>query len=434
MTLRNTMDTGVSGLIAEGRALAVVGDNVANVNTVGFKESRAIFEDVLGGAVGLGGNPPGFGVRMARSQQIFAQGALNNTDVPTDVALSGDGFFVVNGNVGGVEGNFYTRAGQCTVRKDGVIVNPDNLALQGYAANPLTGTYSSLLSNIVVPTTTISPKATTSYNVVANLDATATTPAAAFSAANPQTTSNFATTMTVYDSLGSPHALTTYFRKTGANTWDYHVLANGSEVTGGVAGTNVEIATGTLSFNATGALQTNTLTAGGTVSFTGGAAAGQAIAFNFGTPVAAGGGATGLDGVTQFGSPSSVGAQNQDGYAPGDLGSLRIDGDGTVSGVYTNGQTLAIGRIAVARFTSNDGLARAGHNLWTQTRESGQPAIGAAGTGGRGSVVAGALEQSNVEISQQFVDLIAHQRAFQADSKTITTADQMLQELMNIGR
>lgn len=429
MTLRNALNTGVSGLITEGRALGVVGDNVANLNTVGFKQSRAIFEDVLGGAVG-GGDAPGFGVRMARTQQIFAQGTLLNTDVPTDVALSGDGFFIVQGSVGGVEGSFYTRAGQTTVRNDGTLVNPQGLSLQGYRANP-DGTFSSLLGPIEVPTTTLPPRATTQLNVTANLDSTAATPAAAFDPLNPGPTSNFSTAMTVHDSLGTPHTVSVYYRRTGANTWEYHALANGGELTGGVAGRNTEIAAGTLAFTPSGALQSNTVTAGGTVNFVGAVPA-QPLAYNFGTPIAAGG--TGLDGITQFGTPSSVGAQSQDGYAPGDLNAVRIDGDGTVNGIFTNGETIAIGRLAVAKFRSNDGLDRAGHNLWTATRDSGEPAVGSAGTGGRGSIVAGSLEQSNVEVTEQFVDLIAHQRAFQANSKTITTADQMLQELMNISR
>lgn len=429
MTLRNALNTGVSGLITEGRALGVVGDNVANLNTVGFKQSRAIFEDVLGGAVG-GGDAPGFGVRMARTQQIFAQGTLLNTDVPTDVALSGDGFFIVQGSVGGVEGSFYTRAGQTTVRNDGTLVNPQGLSLQGYRANP-DGTFSSLLGPIEVPTTTLPPRATTRLDVTANLDSTAATPAAAFDPLNPGPTSNFSTAMTVYDSLGTPHTVSVYYRRTAANTWEYRALANGGELTGGVAGRNTEIAAGTLAFTPTGALQSNTVTAGGTVNFVGAVPA-QPLAYNFGTTIAAGG--TGLDGITQFGSPSSVGAQSQDGFAPGDLNAVRIDGDGTVNGIFTNGETIAIGRLAVAKFRSNDGLDRAGHNLWTETRDSGEPAVGSAGTGGRGSIVAGSLEQSNVEVTEQFVDLIKHQRSFQANSKTITTADQMLQELMNISR
>lgn len=429
MSLRNAMNSGVSGLSAEGSALGVIGDNVANINTVGFKQSRAIFEDVLGGAVGSNGAAGG-GVRMTRAQQIFGQGSLTNTGEPTDVALSGDGFFVVHGALDGVEGTFFTRAGQTTVRNDGTLVNQQGFSMQGYAANP-DGTFGTTLGPITVPTSGIPPRATAQMTIGANLDATATTPTGAWDPANPTTTSNFSTAMTVYDSLGNAHSVNVYFRKTGANTWEYHALANGSEVTGGTAGRASEIAAGTLTFNTAGALQSTATTAGGTVSFNGARPA-QPIAFNFGTPIATGG--TGLNGMTQFGSPSSVTAQRQDGYGPGDLSNVRVDANGTVNGVFTNGQTVAIGKLAVARFRSNDGLGRAGHNVWKETRDSGEAAIGAAGEGGRASLVAGALEQSNVDVTQQFVDLIGHQRAFQANSKTITTADQMLQELMNLNR
>ena len=429
MSLRNAMNAGVSGLSSEARALGVVGDNVANVNTVGFKQSRAIFENVLGGAVGSP-DSPGAGVRIARTQQIFGQGSLLTTGEPTDMAISGDGFFVVEGSVDGVDGTFYTRAGQTTVRNDGTLVNSQGLAVQGYRSNG-DGTFSSTLGAIQIPTTGLPPRATGRMTVGANLDATATTPTAPWDVNNPGTTSNFSTTMTVYDSLGNGHAVNVYFRRTAANTWEYHALANGAEVTGGTAGRNTEIAAGTLTFSSSGALQSQATTSGGTVNFNG-ARPSQALAFNFGTPVATGG--TGLDGITQFGAPSSVGAQSQDGYPVGDLSNLRIDSDGTVNGVFTNGQLVPLGKLAVARFRANDGLGRAGHNLWTATRESGEAALGTPGAGGRGALVAGSLEQSNVDITQQFVALVAHQRSFQANSKTFTTADQMLQEMMNLNR
>jgi flagellar hook protein FlgE len=428
MSILRAMYSGTSGLNAEGQALGVVGDNVANTNTVGFKQSRAIFEDVLGGAVGT--KSPGAGVRMTRAQQIFAQGTLLNTGQATDLALSGDGFFVVHGTVGGITGNFYTRAGQMSLREDGTLVNQQGLPLQGYAALP-NGQFAAGMSSIQVPTGEIPPRATTAFQVQANMDATSQTPALAWDPQNPAATSNFSTSVRVYDSLGNPHQVDVYFRKTGANAWEWHALAAGGEVQGGVQGQNFEFATGSLQFTNTGALNQSTLLSGGTVSFIG-AAPNQAISFDFGTAIANGG--TGLDGITQFGSPSNVSAQKQDGYASGALSGLKVDGDGVVRGIYTNGEQLPVAKLAIAKFRSNDGLGRAGQNLWTQTRESGEPAIGAAGSGGRAAVVSGALEQSNVDIAAQFVNLISHQRAFQANSKTITTADEMLQELMNIKR
>jgi flagellar hook protein FlgE len=427
MSILTAMSTGVSGLDAEGDALGVIGNNLANSNTVGFKESRAIFDNVLGASVGTEG-AVGQGVRMTTAQQVFSEGALTNTGLPTDVALSGDGFFVVNGSVGGQVGNFYTRAGQTSLNSAGTLVNPDGLAYQGYATNP-DGSFSTTLGPIQVNTAALPPKTTTTLSITANLDSTQTPPAAAWDPQNPGPTSNFSTSMQVYDSLGSPHTVNVFFQNTGAGTWDYHVLANGSEVTGGTAGQNDEIATGTLTFNTSGALQSNAVTTPGNVSFVG-AAATQPLTFNFGTPIANGG--TGLDGTTQYGTPSSVSGQSQDGYASGALTGIAIDGSGIVNGSYTNGQTIPVGKLAVAKFASDTGLGQAGQNLWTATPDSGLPAVGAAGVGGRASIVTGSLESSNVDISAQFVDLIAHQASFQADSKTITTADQMLQALMQM--
>jgi flagellar hook protein FlgE len=427
MSIVQALNTGVSGLAAESDTLSIVGDNVANTNTVGFKKSRAIFENVLGGAVG-GDDTVGGGVRLAKTQQIFAQGALLNTGNATDVALQGDGFFVVDGSVNGVNGNFYTRAGQFTVNNDGKLVNPNGLALQGYQAVG-DGTFNSKVGSLQLSTAQLQPRATGTITVSANLDAGATTPLKPWDAQNPAATSNLSTSLTVYDSLGKSHSVDVYFRKQSDGNWDVHALTKGDDLTGGTAGQEQEIGTGALKFDSSGALQDVSWSTPATASFVG-AKPNQAFSFNFGTPTAAGG--TGLDGTTNFGSASSVSAQSQDGYASGDLAGVKINADGVVSGVYSNGQTVAAGKIAIAKFRSNDGLAKAGQNVWTSTRDSGDAALAAAGDGGRAACVAGSLEQSNVDVSEQFVDLISHQRAFQANSKTITTADQMLQELMTI--
>ena len=430
MSILRTMQTGVSGLRAETGALSVVGDNIANLNTVGFKYSRAEFEDVLGAAPGTKMRGGGAGVRMVRSQQIFTQGALTNTGVGTDLGLSGDGFFIVEGQMNGVQGQFYSRAGQMTLRNDGVLINPQGLELQGYGAIP-GGGFESALSSIQVSTAALAPQPTTEMDVVANLDATEQPPAVTpFDPNDPANSSNFSTSMTIFDSLGNPHQTEVYFVNNGPNSWEYHALVDGSEVTPPVAG-NHEWATGTLTFNTNGALDSNTITSGGTIDFTG-ATPGQAVTLDFGTPIAAGG--TGQDGITQYGSPSGVSSQNQDGYSSGDLAGIEISADGVVSGIYTNGESIAAGQIAIAKFQAQQSLGRAGGNTWIKTRDSGEPAIGAAGSSGRGSVVAGTLEQSNVDVAAQFVDMIAHQRAFSANSKTITTADEMYSELVNLKR
>lgn len=422
MSITKAMWTGVSGLGAEGGALGVIGDNIANGNTVGFKASRALFEDVLGGAIG---SNVGGGVRMARAQQIFGQGSIVNTGQATDLAISGDGFFVVKGALGGINGDFYTRAGQFTPDNQGFLVNPQGLKLQGYGVNP-DGTISGKMGDIQLPTTPIPAKATTMFEVQANLDPTATPPALPWDPNNAAATSNFSTPMTVVDSLGASHQVDVFYVKTPAG-WDYHVVADGDEITGGTPGTQVEIGGpgGQLTFDTNGNLTGQTMTSA-SFDFIG-ATAGQNVALNFGTLGT-------MDGITQTSGASTNTNFDSDGYAAGLLTGVKIEPDGTVMGTYDNGEQMALAQVATAKFASNDGLDRAGGNCWVKTRESGDAVVAAAGTGGRGSLVAGALEQSNVDIAEQFVRMISHQRSFQANSKTITTADEMLQEVVNLKR
>jgi flagellar hook protein FlgE len=434
MVLR-AMYTGVSGLRAEGEALGVVGDNIANVNTVGYKRQRVIFQDVLGHSIlaGTASALPGAGVRVGDVQQMFTQGSLSNTGVSTDIALNGEGFFVVNGTVDGISGNFYTRAGQITINKDGNLVNPDGLKVQGYAANPDL-TLQASVSSLKVPTSSLSPQATEEIDVTANLDSSAAVPTNPFDILNVNTTSNPpADSITVYDSLGNARTLDIYFEKTAVNSWSYHVVSDGAQLTGGTPGVLQEVGTGTLDFTDTGALNAMTETLAISVDFADGAAPGQAITLDFGADIANDGG-TGLEGTTQFASKTSVSSHSQDGYASGEFSGVSIDGTGLVQGLYTNGQKLAIGQLAVAKFRSQDGLGRAGAGLWIETRDSGSATLGGAGSGGRASVNAGTLEESNVDLAEEFVGLIQHQRSFSANSKTITTADEMLQELINIKR
>jgi len=432
MSILKTMYTGVSGITAEGEALGVVGDNISNSNTVGFKGQRAIFADMLGHSV-TAGTPtalPGSGVAMSQVEQMFTQGSLSNTGVPTDMALSGDGFFVVGGTVDGVQGQFYTRAGQMKVDGTGNITNLQGMNLQGYKALG-GGKFAASMSGLQVNTAALPPALTKNMTITANLDSNQAVPLLPWDPTTPTTTSNFSTSMKVYDSLGTAHDVDVYMVKTAPNSWDYHAVVDGGQVAGGTPGTNVELGSGTLSFTDTGALNSMTVNTAISANFNG-ATPNQAINIDFGTSIAAGG--TGLTGTTQFQSPSSVSNQTQDGYASGDLAGISVDNTGVVKGTYTNGQKLDIGQLGIAKFRSNEGLGRAGQNLWIATRESGDAAIGTAGSGGRGAVTGGALEQSNVDLATQFVDLIAHQRAFSANSKTITTADEMLQEVVNLKR
>lgn len=442
MSVSKTMNTAVSGLRAQQDAIGIVGDNIANSNTVGFKQSRALFEDVLGNFSGGRTAGAGSGAKMIRAQQIFSQGALKNTGVSNDLALSGDGFFVWSGAVDGFDGEYYSRDGSFLVNNEGVLVNSMGLRLQGYSQANGTG-FGGPIGDISVQPLTLPPKETASVDLVANLDSTSGTFDAAggandFDAANPAATSNFSTSLTVFDSQGNPRSLDVYFVRlndgaappNATNDWEVHVLDGNTDVTTGSPGTPPKV-----SFDSAGKLVSADPVTVAVASWDTGnpnPPKNSLITFNLGDPTGTGG--TGLTGLTQYGSASAVSKQSQDGYAAASLTGLDVTSDGTVNGVYSNSQRLALGQVAVAKFGSNDGLSRAGHNLFGATLDSGQANIGAASTGGRGGVVAGAQEQSNVDIAAQFVDMISYQRAFSANSKTITTADELLVETVNLKR
>lgn len=430
MGLMSSMYTGVSGLESNSTDLTVIGDNIANANTIGFKGSRTAFEDALAQNL-IGGSQVGMGSRVQAIQKLMTQGALLNTGVVTDLAINGPGFFVVRGAHNGTQGQYYTRAGQFTVNQDGYLVNLEGLLVQGYQADA-SGSLTGVLGDLRVGSVSAPPKATTTVALKANLDANAQVPTGAWNAAAPVafdgTTGNynFSTSTTVYDSLGNAIPINVYFRKTATGAWEWHATTDGGNLTGGTAGTSTEIASGTLTFDASGNLtaqtQTSTFNPLGAVNP-------QPLTFDFGTP-----GAPNDVGVTQYGSPSAVSFLGQDGFASGALARISVSADGTLFGTFTNGEKLVLGQVAIADFEAPDQLERIGGNLFAERPDSGPPTIGQASTGGRGSIVAGALEASNVDLASEFVRMISAQRGFQANSKTISTADQLLGELMNLKR
>jgi flagellar hook protein FlgE len=417
MSISSSLFTGASGLDAHGEAINTVGNNIANVSTIGYQASRASFADVLGGD-GPGGTPVGDGVFAGPSQTLFGQGSLQQTGNPLDMAVSGNGFFVVAGQHGSTTGSFYTRDGRFHLDNTGNIVNPQGLALQGYMIDP-SGTMATATSDLDVAGAQSPPTETTHMQIAVNLDSTAQPPAAAFDPANPGTTSNYSTSINVYDSLGNQHRADVYFRTDGAGGWEYHVMVDGGDV-GQTAGTPTEIATGTLSFGTDGKLSVANTTPA-TVAFTG-ADPNQTINFDFGAQ----------PGSTQFAAPFSVNQTNQDGFASGSLTGVAVGSDGTVTGTFSNGQSRPLARVALAGFTSENGLKQIGDQLYQSTTASGNPLIDPAATGGRGSVTGGALEGSNVDIATEMVTLISYQRAYQANAKTVSTADELLQTVDNL--
>jgi flagellar hook protein FlgE len=431
MSILRSLQIGVSGLRSNSDALTVTGDNIANVNTVGFKRSRGVFEDVLGRSVANLDVTQGAGAgsKLAHVEQMWNQGALVTTDSPTDLAISGEGFFVVEGNLQGAQGRYYTRAGQFHVDNAGHLVTPDGMRLQGYTASP-NGTMGSTIGDLLVTPGTVPASATTAVTMAANLDSnSAILPA--FDPTSPKTTSNFSNNVTAYDSLGNAHEITMYYHKNAANSWDWHAMVDGGELTGGVAGTPTEVANGALTFTTDGALDTETTNAS-SWDFVNATPA-QQIAFDFGNSITTDAG-TGLGGTTQFSSPSTTVGLTQNGYAAGSVAGISIGSDGVITGVFSNGQQRALGQVVTADFTNVNGLDRTGQGMWIATQASGEALIGAADTGGRGPVVAGTLEQANVDLGTEFVNLIAYQRGFQANAKVIQTSDDMYGELVNIKR
>jgi flagellar hook protein FlgE len=283
---------------------------------------------------------------------------------------------------------------------------------------------------LIVAPGTVPASPTTSVSISANLDSNETVKPT-FDATNTAGTSNFSNNVTAYDSLGNAHEITVYYHKNASNSWDWHAMADGGELTGGVAGTPTEVASGSVTFTTAGALDTET-TGSSSWDFVDATPA-QAIDFDFGDSITTDGG-TGLGGTTQFASPNATVGLTQNGYAAGSVAGISIGSDGVITGVFSNNQERVLGQVVTANFADVDGLQRAGNNLWIASQQSGEALIGGADTGGRGPIVAGALEQANVDLGTEFVNLIAYQRGFEANSKVITTSDDIYGELVNIKR
>jgi flagellar hook protein FlgE len=415
MSITNSLYIGISGLMAHGDAISVVGDNIANASTVGYKRNRASFSDLLGGE--LGAQRLGGGVRLGGTQTMYDQGAITQTGNNMDLAISGGGMFVVKGNHGGHTGQYYTRDGRFQLDNKGFMVDQHGMRLQGYTIAP-DGTRTTSIGDLALGSKMSPPVPTANSKMNLNLDSNAVTPTLPFDPANPNATSNYATSQTVFDSLGNSHHVDMYFRNNGAGGWEYHAMVDGGELQGGTAGTPTEIGTGTMTFDTSGNLtaQTGSLTA----SFINAAPA-QAIAMDF-------------TGTTSVAGASGINSIDNDGHSAGNLIDVSIGDDGKITGVYDNGDKIAIAQVALANFASEEGLERVGDGMMSATTASGQALVDVAGTGARGSLVAGALEASNVDLGTELVTLIAYQRAFQANAKTVTTADEMLSDVTNLKR
>lgn len=405
----------LSGLNAASTDLRVIGNNVANASTTGFKTSRTEFGDIYATTnLGVAANAVGGGVKVAAVDQQFSQGNISTTGNSLDLAISGNGFFRLSDKGAAV----YSRAGAFGVDRNGYVVNNQGQHLTGYGADAA-GNITGALVDLKLPSADLPPRATTTAGLTANLDSRATAlTSASFDPADP-TTYTSSTSATVYDSLGNPRQATLYFVNTGPGTWDMYQTVDGKLVdadasTSVGAGGNARA----LTFDTAGVLTSPASVATGPIPALGGSAP---------FPIN-----VDLSKVTQFGSPFSVNSLTQDGFSTGRLSGVDVSDSGVLSARYTNGQSLTVAQVVLANFANPQGLRQLGNTAWGETFESGAALVGAPGTGSLGSVQAGALEASNVDLTEQLVSLITAQRNFQANAQVITTADAVTQTMINI--
>jgi len=422
MGIQSAMYSGVSGLNTNAQAMSVIGNNLANTNTIGFKGARTVFSDLLSSTVfGSGGvSQVGRGVGLSTVDNVFSQGTFETTSSDTDVAIEGEGFFIVKDP--GNDTPMYTRAGAFRFDPDGYLVNPEGFRVQGLAFDPITGKQAPGDPDDIQVRNTglVDAKATTDMTFTTNLDANSPELGAGVIDPTDQTTYNYTASTQVYDSLGEAHLVSAYWRLTDAanNIWGTAYSIDGGQTA--TAGPNLQ-------FDANGKLPDNdgdgfpdpvTLNIG-PIDWANGSDNTQTIDMNFD--------------CTQYDSDSKTIGQDQDGWGAGNLTNVAIDSEGTVVATYSNGTKVNIATLVLGKFKNPNGLELAGSNLFTATENSGSPRVGLPGPE-LGNLFTNSLEQSNVDMGQEFVKMISTQRGFQANSKIISTVDELLGELINLKR
>lgn len=439
MSLFSTLNVGASGLGVSSTQLSVIGDNIANVNTTGYKQNRASFADFFPQTIGgsSGASQLGSGAGLKRITTLFGQGTIEGTGNPTDMALSGPGFFMVNDGAS----RYYTRDGAFYIDNSGNLINESGLNVQGYNADFGTGLLSPVVENIQLNTASVPATATANLTLDAVMaesadaaglyDAPLQGDAANFWGVGPggvtiataASDADFSTSITVYDSRGTTHDVTLLFEQTGPSDWSWYAVTDAGQAldnTGvpyGPAGEAFQMASGTATFDTSGNLVASTAVNAANWSFSGAAATN--LTFDF-------------TNLQMGGDEDSVTSITQDGNGIGDLLSLNVATDGTITGTYSNGEERTLAQVATATFDAEWALDRAGGNLYEATVAAGEPSVGVPGTGDRGTVAGSALEHSNVNLEEQFVQMITAQRTYQANASVISAADQSLQVLVNL--
>ena len=418
-----SFSTALSALNATSTAIDVVGNNLANMNTPGFKTSELCFRDLVTESLGagLGTTQVGFGTGQPLTIREFTQGAIQTSAGLMDAAIQGTGFFVTTDSSGNT---FYTRAGNFTTNTSGNLVTDTGNYVQGWTTiDPATGQVDTNgpIGNIVVPVGTLKPPTvTTTITDDLNLN----------SSAAGDATSNFTTPVTVYDSLGNTHVLTLTFQKTTqANQWSYDVTLPGADVTGGTAGTPFDIsgASGTLTFDANGDLTDPAVGSPINLSITGltDGASDMNLSWNLYN-------SNGSGRITQFSQASASSASSQNGAGAAQLVSVGLADGGGILAQYSDGQQVTVGQVAVASIRNPETLIAVGSNAFQLSQLTATPAIGVPGTGGRGTIQGGSLEASTVDIATEFTNLIVYQRGYEANAHVVTTADQLSQDTINL--
>lgn len=469
MSLTSSLYSGISGLSTLGNSMQIIGDNIANVNTVAFKGSNYTFQDLLSQSVATqsGTSQVGRGTALGNISANFQQGSFESTGNTTDLAIGGKGFFVLR--EAGSNSQFYTRAGNFSFNNDGFLTSPEGYVVQGWALDEDTGEDVGSISDIVLNSFTSPPRQTDQLTVITNLDADASSKSLiledAWDATNAPpmaaTSYEYQSTVKAYDSLGSTHDITIYYDIIdGTSNWEYVVTCNPQEDRRGFIGAGDPsaglLARGQIDFSASSGTITNltleNLTTGGAAAARGWTASALnpdgyfefsadflggvplAVDLDIGTRWDGTGFANSSLTTTQYARASSTTFQSSTGYGAGDLQGVSVGTDGIVTGSYSNGQLIPLYRVALASFQNEQGLFKLGGNLYQETNESGDPVTNHPGTNGLGSITPNSLEQSNVDIANEFVKMITTQRGYQANSKIITTVDDMLAETIQMKR
>jgi flagellar hook protein FlgE len=442
MSLFNTLQTGASGLGVSGASLGVIGDNIANLNTTGFKRNRANFADMLPqGAFGFAGpQQMGRGAALNSISTQHSQGALSASGSSLDIAINGSGFFQVKS---GSEA-FYTRDGAFGLDAEGFMVTPGGYRLQGYGAED--GVVSPVVGDIQIDQRPIPPQVTEEITLsmsfapqeapyetfLSDAQTAGTLDGTGIDLDTFAADMDHTTSVTVYDSLGQPHDAVVVFEQTGPDTWSYSMLVDAGEtdVAGAVDGAALEVMSGTMTFDTDGELTAVTQAATGAAWSWPGAAP-WTPSLDLGMDPVTGDPTDGGVDTTSTGESATL-SVSQDGFAQGNLDNLQVDDEGNILGRYTNGEEIVLGQLAIATFDAEGGLERSGGNMFRATLASGDPAMGVPGSGSRGSTVGYALERSNVDLETEFVDMIQAQRSYQANAGVVSTADETLQELVQL--